>query len=109
MSPPNGELFFLALSLPIQKIGPTTLEMVSPNRFQNGPRPIQLVVVNAVRKAVSAATIIFTTISISLFFFIIVNCPLDLWSLCTFRSKNYQLSIILNPPRLAHHRCWLKE
>ena len=46
--------------------------------FQNGPRPMQLVVVNAVRKAVSAATIIFTTISISLFFFIIINCQLDL-------------------------------
>ena len=39
---------------------------------------MQLVVVSAVRKAVSAATIIFTTISISLFFFIIINCQLDL-------------------------------
>ena len=35
-----------------------------------GPCPIQLVVVTAVRKAVSAATITFTTTSINRFFFI---------------------------------------
>ena len=34
----------------------------------NGPKPVQLVVVIAVRKAVSAATNTFTAISIILFF-----------------------------------------
>jgi len=38
---------------------------------QNGPWPIQLVVVMAVRKAVSAATSIFTAISMIRFFIII--------------------------------------
>ena len=38
--------------------------------FQKGPYPIQLVVVIAVTNAVSAATIIFTAISIIRFFFI---------------------------------------
>ena len=44
----------------------------SPN-FQNirGPRPMQLVVVMAVRKAVSAATTTFTAISMNLFFIVI--------------------------------------
>ena len=36
--------------------------------LQNGPYPMQLVVVIAVRNAVSAATIIFTAISIIFFF-----------------------------------------
>ena len=36
-----------------------------------GPRPMQLVVVMAVRKAVSAATITFTAISMNLFFILI--------------------------------------
>ena len=39
-----------------------------------GPKPMQLVVVMAVRKAVSAATITFTATSMILPFFIIVNC-----------------------------------
>ena len=45
---------------------------------------MQLVVVSAVRKAVSAATAIFTATSINRFFFIIVNCQLDLISLSRF-------------------------
>ena len=44
--------------------------------FQNGPLPIQLVVVMAVRKAVSAATMTFTAISTMLFFFIIQSSRL---------------------------------
>ena len=39
--------------------------------ISDGPRPIQLVVVMAVRKAVSAATSIFTAISMIRFFIII--------------------------------------
>ena len=39
--------------------------------FYSGPNPIQLVVVMAVRNAVSAATTIFTAISISRAFFIL--------------------------------------
>ena len=51
----------------------------------SGPNPIQLVVVMAVRNAVSAATTIFTAISISRAFFIIVNYPLSI--------VNYQLPV----------------
>ena len=63
-----------------------------------GPYPIQLVVVTAVRKAVSAATITFTATSTIRFVFIIIN-----YQLSTFRSAlplgsprtiNYQLSTI---------------
>ena len=67
-----------------------------------GPYPIQLVVVTAVRKAVSAATITFTTTSINRFVFIIIN-----YQLSTF---NYQLSTSEAPAnafnlRLPGHRC----
>ena len=47
-----------------------------PSYIGIGPCPKQLVVVTAVRKAVSAATTIFTAISISRFFFIISHCLL---------------------------------
>ena len=43
-----------------------------------GPYPMQLVVVMAVRKAVSAATITFTATSMILPFFIIINYPLSI-------------------------------
>ena len=49
-----------------------------------GPYPIQLVVVTAVRKAVRAATITFTTTSINRFFFITLNYQLSI--------INYQLA-----------------
>ena len=48
--------------------------------YPKGPRPMQLVVVMAVRKAVSAATITFTATSMTRFFIIvhyqlsIINC-----------------------------------
>ncbi|MBO7647081.1 MAG: hypothetical protein J6S56_03170 [Bacteroidales bacterium] len=51
-----------------------------PSHISMGPRPMQLVVVMAVRKAVSAATTTFTAISIIRFFIIvhyqlsIINC-----------------------------------
>ena len=38
----------------------------------NGPLPMQLVVVRAVRNAVSAATTIFTATSMNLFCFIVI-------------------------------------
>ena len=43
-----------------------------------GPYPIQLVVVTAVRKAVSAATITFTATSTIRFVFIIINYQLSI-------------------------------
>ena len=53
---------------------------------------MQLVVVMAVRKAVSAATITFTAISISRCFFISQNSPLELRSLATEGTQ--ELSIL---------------
>ena len=50
----------------ITQNGPTSSD-ASPN-LQNGPCPMQLVVVMAVRKAVSAATTTFTATSINRFF-----------------------------------------
>ena len=61
-----------------------------------GPRPMQLVVVMAVRKAVSAATITFTAISMNLFFiicssFILTSDIRHQTSFSPCRSHHHQL------------------
>ena len=68
-----------------------------------GPYPIQLVVVTAVRKAVSAATITFTTTSINRFFFIIINYQLSA-RLCRLARQELSISECVNL-RLPDHRC----
>ena len=75
-----------------------------------GPNPMQLVVVRAVRKAVSAATIIFATSSITLFLSMcfqgirLLTCLLTL--LCFRRPGSYRLQSLLH--RLQN-RCLLSH
>ena len=61
-----------------------------------GPKPMQLVVVMAVRKAVSAATTTFTAISITLFFIAVAKSSM-------FNLQSYSASppSSLPPPPLA--------
>ena len=85
-------------ALPLATIG--TQESVA----QKGPFPIQLVVVMAVKNAVSAATTTFTAISM-IRFFIIINYPLSarLCRLLPKGRKNCQLQslVVLGRPTTA--------
>ena len=56
-----------------------------------GPLPMQLVVVMAVRKAVSAATITFTAISMKLFFFITDNVY---WLFALVKVATLRVSVV---------------
>ena len=68
-----------------------------------GPRPMHDVVVSAVRKAVSAATIIFTASSISRFFVIIIHYPLSIIHPKKRRPEGRAFS--LRSVRHRRHRC----